>query len=150
MPAGTTPIFPATPLVANCSLIAASAGTSRAPTAYASMGSTPIFAVELVPSQTNGCRIDMIQCKMGATAIGGASTAGTIIIWLVNNSGSGYPIDEILVTVVTPSASVASYLGQKYFTNLIVPTGYSIWVSTTIVGAAAAHAPVCTAFGGAY
>ena len=150
MSAGTTPIFPATPLVAAVSLVAASAGTSRAPTAYASMGSTPIFGFSLVASQTNGARIDKITVKNSATAIAGATTAGTVLVWLVNTAGSGYVIDEILITAVTPSASVASATASATYTNLVIPTGWEIWVSGTIAGAAAANALVVTAFGGAY
>jgi hypothetical protein len=114
------------------------------------MGNTPIFAVSLVPTQTSGCRIDRIQVKAGATAIGGATTAGTVIVWLVSTTGNGWPIDEILVTVVTPSASVASYVGSATYTNLVVPTGWEIWVSGTIAGASAANALTVTAYGGAY
>jgi hypothetical protein len=114
------------------------------------MGAAPIFAVSLVPTQTDGVRIDKITVKNSATAINGATTAGTVIVWLVENAGSGYPIDEILVTAVTPSASVASYTGSATYTNLVIPTGWSIWVSGTIAGAAAANALTVTAYGGKY
>ena len=150
MAANINPIFPLTPYAVACSLIAASAGTSRAPTATANMGNTPIFAVALgAVAGANGRRIDRIQVKGAATAIGGATTAGSVIIWL-DDGVTAWPIAEILTPVVTPSASVASLDVQALFNNLILPSGYKLWASTTITGAAAAHALVVLAFGGDY
>jgi hypothetical protein len=149
MAANTNPIFPVAPYTAACSLIAASAGTSRAPTAHANMASTPIFAVALTATSTNGLRVDKIQVKAGATAINGATTAGSVIIWL-DDGTTGYPIAEILTPVVTPSASVASLDVYQTFTNLVLKPTDTLWASTTIAGAAATHALSVIAYGGSY
>lgn len=149
MAVNTLPIFPLTPYAASCSLIAASACTSRAPATLANLILTPIFAVALTTAQTNGLRIDRIQVKASATAIGGATTAGTVIIWMSDGT-TGWAIDELLVTVVTPSASVASFTTYNTYTNLVIPSTHALYASGTIVGAAAANALIVTAFGGAY
>jgi hypothetical protein len=149
MAANTNPIFPLAPYTAGCSLIAASAGTSRAPTAHASMGSTPIFAVVLTTTSTNGLRIDKIQVKAGATAINGATTAGSVIIWL-DDGTTGWPIAEILTPVVTPSASIASLDVSQTFTTLVLKPTDTLWASTTIAGASAAHALSVMVYGGTY
>lgn len=149
MSANTSPIFPLTPYAVACSLVAATAGTSRAPTATASMTSTPIFAIAFVPVSTNGLRIDKIQVKAGATAIGGATTASTVIIWM-DDGTTAWPIDEILIPVVTPSASVASCDVSHIYDKLVLPSTFKLWASTTVAGAAAAQALTVIAYGGAY
>lgn len=150
MAANTTPIYPVTPYTGIASLIGASAGTSRGPVATASMTSTPIFGIALVPADSaNGRRIDKIIVKGAATAITGATTAATVIIWYDNGTTS-YPYAEILIPVVTPSASVASLEASATFSNLILPAAHKLWASCTVVGAAAAHALVVFAHGGDY
>lgn len=150
MAANTNPIFPLTPYAVGCTLIAASACTSRAPTATASMTATPIFAVALgAAAGTNGRRIDKITVKAAANAIGGATTAGSVLIW-IDDGVTGWPLTEILTPVITPSASVASLEVSQLFSNLILPPGWKLWASTTIVGAAAAQALIVIAFGGDY
>jgi hypothetical protein len=149
MAANTVPIFPATPYTITASLVAASACTSRGPVAIAAVGDTPVFAVALVPVSTNGIRIDKIQVKGCATAIAGATTAGSVIVWL-SSGVTVFPIDEILIPVVTPSASVASVDVAKEYTKLVLKATDTLWVSSTIAGVAAAHALCVTAYGGAY
>jgi len=149
MAENTIPIFPKTPYAVTASLVAASAGTSRQPVAHAAIGDTPVFGIAFVPTSTNGKRIDKIQVKGCATAIGGATTAGSVIIWMSNGT-TAYPIDEILIPVVTPSASVASVDVSKTYTNLVLPPAFTLWASSTIAGAAAAHALCVTAYGGDY
>ena len=152
MAANTNPIFPLTPYVAGVSLITNSACTSRQPitTPNTNMPLTPIFASLLVPAApANGLRIDKITIKAAATAIGGATTAGLVFVW-IDDTTTAWILTEIPIPVVTPSASVASMEASVTFTNLVLAAGQKIWVSSTIAGASAAHAPIAIAFGGAY
>jgi hypothetical protein len=147
MAAGTTPIFPATPYSVSMSLIAAAACTTRAPTATAGLAAAAILA--FVPVSTNGLRVDRIQVKAAATAITGATTAATVVIWQWDGT-TAWPVDEILITVVTPSTSVASGVWTNTYTNFVLPSTFALYASGTVIGAAAAHALIVTAYGGAY
>lgn len=151
MTANVNPIYPLTPVTLIANLVAATASVSRAPTATASMGGTPAYGVALgSAAPAAGRRIDKITVKAaGGTNLTGATTAATVIIWY-DDGTTGYPYAEILVPVVTPSASVASLEASMSFTNLVLPSGHKLWASTTIVGAAAAHALIVTAHGGDY
>jgi hypothetical protein len=148
MATNTTPVFPLTPYIAIADLSAASAATSRVPTATASMTASAVYGIALgTAAPTAGRRIDKIVVKGCATAINGATTAGTVIIWL-DNATTSFPICEILTPVVTPSASVASIEVERTFTDFVIPSGYKLWASTTIAGASAAHALTVYAFCG--
>lgn len=147
MAAGTAPIFPAAPYVASASLTAITACTTRAPTATAGLAAANIIV--LVPVSTNGIRVDMIQVKGASSSFTAATVAQTVTIWEWDGT-TAWPIDEILVTAVTPSTSVASFLGQKSYTNLVLPATHALYVSTSITTTASTTALVATAFGGAY
>lgn len=148
MPANTTPIFPATPYAVNASLAAVSACTTRAPTATASLAGAFIFPC--VPVSTNGLRIDMIQVKACGTGITTANAANIVGIWLWDGT-TAYLFDEILVTAVTPSASaVASFVGSKNYTNLVLPSTWALYASVGVATTAAGTALSVTAFGGTY
>jgi len=114
------------------------------------MAASAVYGIALgAVAGTNGRRIDKISVKGCANAIAGATTAGTVIIWY-DNATTSFPLTEILIPVVSPSASVASLEASVSFTNLILPSGHKLWASTTIAGAAAAHALCVFAFGGDY
>jgi len=147
MPAGTTPIFPATPYAVSASLAAATACTTRGPTATASLAGANILA--FVPVSTNGLRIDLIQVKACSTSFVAATVAQTVTIWMWDGT-TAYPIDELLVTAVTPSTSVASFTTSKSYTNLVLPSTFALYMSTSITTTAATTALAVQAFGGAY
>ena len=149
MTANTTPIFPATPLNGIGSLAAATACTTRGPIAHASLGSSPCNAVQVIPSQTNGARIDKIAVQAISTAIGAPTVAQTVIIWLSDGT-TAYPVDEIQITALTPSALIPAFNTSKQYTNLNLPTGWSLWASTTVTTTASTTALAVQAFGGAY
>jgi len=156
MAANTAPIYPLTPYIATASLAAVTACTTRAPIAHASMGSTPCFAVLLVPAgaaqtpaSTAGTRIDTIRVQGISSAITAPTAAQTVLLWL-DDGTTGTVIDEILVTVVTPSTTAAAFNAAKSYTNLVVPVGSSLWVSTTVTTTASTTALAVTAFGGTY
>ena len=147
MPAGTTPIFPATPYAVSASLAAATACTTRGPTVTASLAGANILA--FVPVSTNGLRIDLIQVKACSTSFVAATVAQTVTIWMWDGT-TAYPIDELLVTAVTPSTSVASFTTSKSYTNLVLPSTFALYVSTSITTTAATTALAVYAFGGSY
>ena len=147
MPANTAPIHPVAPYAVSASLANAAACTSRAPTATANLAAANIFALTLV--SPNGLRIDSIQVKAAANAIGSASTAGLVQIWL-HDGTNAYLYDEIAVSAVTPSATVASFAAQKNYANLVLPAGQTLYVSTTVATTSATNALALTVNGGAY
>jgi hypothetical protein len=147
MAAGTTPIFPITPYSVIASLAAATACTTRGPTVTASLSGANILA--FVPISTNGLRIDSIQVKACSTSITAATTANIVGIWLWDGT-TAYLYDELLVTAVTPSTSVASFVTSKSYTNLVLPSTFALYASVTVTTTAATTALSVQAFGGAY
>jgi hypothetical protein len=64
---------------------------------------------------------------------------------------TAYLYDEILVTVVTPSASaVASFVAQKSYTTLVLPSTFALYASVGVTTTASTTALSVQAFGGAY
>jgi hypothetical protein len=148
MPAGTTPIFPTTPYAVNASLAAATACATRAPTATASLAAANILA--FVPVSTNGLRIDLISVKACSSSITAPTAANIVGIWLWDGT-TAWLFDEILVTVVTPSASAtASFVSQKSYTNLVLPSTWAMYASVGVTTTASTTALSVQAFGGAY
>ena len=149
MAANTAPIFPVAPVIGIASLAGATACTTRGPIAHASLGSTPCFAVALLPVSTNGTRVDTITVKAISTAITAATVAQTVLIW-ASDGTTGYVVDEILVTAVTPSTTVASFTTTKTYTNLLLPATWTLWASTTVTTTASTTALAVEAYGGIY
>jgi hypothetical protein len=149
MSANTTPIFPLTPVAVAASLAAVSACTTRGPIAYASLASTPCFAVQLSTTTSAGLRVDAIVVKGISTSITAATVAQTVIVWLTDGI-TAYPVDEILVTAVTPSTTVASFTTTKTYTTMVIPPGSTLWVSTTVATTASTTALGVSLYGGAY
>lgn len=139
--------LPQAPAIYNLSLAAITACTTRAPTATAGLAAAGIF--QLVPPTTNGVRIDKILVKGCASAIGGATVAMTVTIWEWDGTNA-FPIDEILITAVTPSAVVASYQGQTSYSNLVLPATHALYASVSVTTTAAANALALTATGATY
>lgn len=149
MAVNTAPIFPVTPCVLQASLANASACTSRAPRDHSAMASSPIFAVALGSTSAFGRRIDAIQVKGISTSIIAPTVAQSVILWLSDGT-TAYPIDEITITALTPSTTVASFVTSKNYATLVIPPASTLWVSTTIATTASTTALVVTAFGGDY
>lgn len=147
MPANTVPIYPATPYAVSASLAAVAACTTRAPTATAALAAANI--ISFVPVSTNGLRIDSIQIRAASTSITAPTVAQTVLLWMWNGT-TAYVIDELIVSAVTPSTSTPSFTLSKSYSNLVLPAGFALYVSTTIATTAATTALVVHAFGGAY
>ena len=147
MAANTTPIFPGTPYAVNASLAAATACTTRAPTATASLAAANILA--FVPTSTNGLRIDRIQVQACSSSITATTAAQVVGIWM-HDGTNAYLIDEITVTAQAPSTTAVAFSVSKNYSNLVLPATFSLYVSTTVTTTAATTALSVTAFGGAY
>jgi len=149
MTANTAPIFPISPIIGIASLAAATACTTRGPIAYASLGSSPCYAVQLMATSTNGVRIDKIQVQAISTSMVAATVAQTVLIWATDGV-TAYVVDEISVSAVTPSTVVPAFVTSKSYTNLNLPATWSLWASTTVTTTASTTALAVEAFGGAY
>jgi len=151
MPANTAPIYPIRPAAYSASLVSASACTTRAPTAHATLsgGGTPNFAVALVPVTSDGMRVDTIQVQAASTSISSATVAQTVLIWRSNGT-TGVVIDEIQVTAVTPSTTVPAFSVTRSYSNLALASTDTLWVSTTVATTASSTALCVTASGGVY
>ena len=140
-------VLPQAAAVYNLSLAAVTACATRAPTATASLAGSNIFL--LVPTTTNGVRIDKILVKGCSTSITAATVAQTVTIWEWDGV-TAFPIDELLVTAVTPSTVVASYQGQVNYTNFVLPPTYALYASTSVTTTAATTALCLSAMGATY
>lgn len=119
-----TPSFVQTPIVGVA--LVATAVTSRA------KKSTPFTNfVELVPTSTNGKRINAITVKGAAD-----TAAGYVFIWIYDGTDC-YLFDEIAVSAATTSATVASFQTTKIYDTSsnppfnLQPT-YKLYATTTI------------------
>lgn len=140
-------VLPQSPNIWNLSLAAVTACTTRAPTATAALAAANIFV--LVPTTTNGVRIDKILAKGCSNSFVAATVAQTITIWEWDGTNA-FPIDELLVTAVTPSTTVASYQGQIVYTNFVLPATHALYASTSITTTAATTALCLSAVGANY
>jgi hypothetical protein len=91
----------------------------------------------LFSAGSNGSRVDEIDIV--AT---GTTTSGVVRIFVYNGS-TYYLLREVLVSAITPSTTVAVFSSTLVFSNLVIPTSYSIRVTTN--NAETFHV---TAFGG--
>jgi hypothetical protein len=141
------PAFAATPYVASASLAAATACTTRAPTAVAGLAAAFIFA--LVPASTAGVRIDQIRVKGCSNSMTATTAAQTVTIW-ESDGVTAWPIDEITVAAQAPSTTAPSFQILTQYQNLSIPATHSLWVSTSVTTTASTTALSVTATGGLY
>lgn len=128
-----TPIFAQTPIVAIATLTSPTAITSRANIT----GTTGL--VKLTDTTTNGLRVDGITVKGKGTSV-----AGEVYIWLYDGTTS-YLIEEIDISAVTGSATLASFIGSKYHSGWNLKPTQQLYVSVSTVQDVNVFA-----FGGAY
>ena len=144
----STPIFVQSPLIGYLDMSVQSACTTRAKTATASLAGAFIF--QILNTTTNGCRIDSIQVNACANAIGGATVANLVGIWIWDGTNAQL-YTEIPVTALTPSATVAAFTTTLTFTNpLVLPSTYKLYGSVSVATTAAANALQVFTFGGSY
>jgi hypothetical protein len=143
-----TPIFVQAPYIAATTLAAQTACTTRGPTATANLAAANI--IQIVPTSTNGLRIDSIQVNACSTSFV-APTAGNIVgIWIWDGT-TAFLFTEILVTAVTPSTTVAGFTSTLTFANpLVLPSTFKLYASVSVTTTAATTALQVTAMGGSY
>lgn len=143
-----TPIFVQAPLIGYVDISAATACTTRAKTATASLV-TPTF-YQLLNTTTNGARIDSIQVNACSTAIGATSALGLVGIWIWDGTNAQL-YTEIAITAVVPSATAAAFTTTLTLVNpLVLPSTYKLYASSTVTLTASTTALQVFAFGGSY
>ena len=148
MPVTATPIFAQAPYMACTTLAAQTACTTRGPTATANLAAANI--IQIVPTSTNGLRIDSIQVNACSTSFV-APTAGNIVgIWIWDGT-TAFLFTEILVTAVTPSTTVAGFTTTLTFANpLVLPSTFKLYASVSVTTTAATTALQVSVMGGSY
>lgn len=85
--------------------------------------------------------------KATATSLAATTVAGLVYLFLFD--GTTYHLyDDIAVTAVTASATVAPFRASRTYTNFWMKTGWSLRASQSILGNASILK--CEAFGGDY
>lgn len=149
-----TPQFAATPVVGVANLTAVSACTTRAPVATANLATSNLFALTNTATTYSagspGVRIDTIQVVAASTAIGAATVAGLVGIWIWDGTNANL-IAEIAVAAQTPSATAAAFTAIYTPTNpIVLPATHRLYASSTVATTAATNALQVVASGGAY
>jgi hypothetical protein len=133
MPAGTSPIFPQTPIIGIASLVSNTAVTSRS----VIVGTTGL--TQLTANSTNGTRIDFIEVQ------GQGTTVATILDVWINDGTNSYLVEEISLAAATANTTAFAATNTVSYTKLTLPATYRLFVSQQV----SANVTVF-AFGGQY
>lgn len=92
--------------------------------------SVPANAVLLVTAGANGTKITEIDYTPGGTI----ATGGVIVNVYLYNGTTYYlaPNGSVLVPAVTPATQQAVSTIQNTYDNLVLPTGWSLYVTETV------------------
>jgi hypothetical protein len=94
-------------------------------------GATTTNMKTLVTAGTNGSKITLIGCK-GA----GTSVAATLLIFITDTSGTNPKLfDEIVISAVTSSNTIASFRAMNSYSDLELKSGQLIQVGVTALSA---------------
>lgn len=105
-------------------------GVGLLTTAETDMTGTPGDAASVLVAGVNGTRVDQV---VAIGTLAGAQAAKIVRLWLVLDSGpTWYLFDEIVLAAATQSATVASQRGSNTYTNLVLPTGYSLRATVSV------------------
>lgn len=131
-------ISPQSAVLNHLSLAAATACTTRGPTASA--GAAAAFIYVAIPTVTADTKISKISIKGTSTSMTANVAQQLVGVWI----GDGVDcdmIDEIEINPgTTPSTTVGSYRTEKLYDDLVLPIGYSLYYSTTVTTTAATTA----------
>lgn len=142
----STPAFAQNAFAKSLSLAAVTACSTRAPTPTASLAGANI--IELCPVSANDRRIDYIVVNACSTAIGSATVAQLVGIWIWDGTTASL-LTEIAVSAITPSATVAAFSTTWTPPNaLVLPAAFKLFASTTVTTTASTTALQVTVFGG--
>lgn len=118
----SSPIFALTPY---CPPVAVT-GTTTDRT-----GATATNLLTLYTGGTNGSKITQIICK-----IAGTSVASSVLIFITDKNGANLSLfDEIAVSAITASNTVASFRAVNVYTDLELQSGQIIKVGVTALSA---------------
>ena len=147
MAANTSPIYPLVPYAISASLAAVTACTTRAPTATAGLAAANITI--LVPTSSEGVRIDKIAVQAASTSFTAPTAAQTVMIWMWDGT-TAYLVDELIISLVTPSTTAKSFRVEKNYETLVLTAAFALYISTSVTTAADTTALTVQAFGGTY
>lgn len=117
-----TPALPQTAVIGRANLTSPTPITSRA----SITGTTGL--AQLTATSAEGLRVDQIR------VVGkGTTSAGLLSVWLYDGATSTL-WDEIAVSAVTPSTTVAAYKSDTYYSinPLNLPATHQLYVSVTV------------------
>lgn len=137
-------ISPQLAILGHANLAAVTACTTRGPTATASLAGANI--VVCVPTVATDCKISKIDVKAISTSITAATAAQLVGIWDWDGTNA-YMVDEITISAITPSTTVASFSTYTLYDDFVLPAGHALYVSTTVTTTAATTALGITAHG---
>lgn len=138
-------ITPQAPYLVMAPLSNAVACPTRLPTAVGSMTAGSGF-YPFVPTSTNGRKIDYMQVKACSANIASGSSNQLVGAW-VSDGVSGYLYKEVVITTGTASTTSPSFDSGPVTIGLVLPTGYSMYVSTTVATTTGANALSVFAWG---
>jgi hypothetical protein len=116
----TAPSYAATPLVGNALINNGTADTSF---------SAPTHATLLVTAGANGSKITQIDVIPSGTI----SSGGVVVNVFLYNGTTYYLHESVLVPAVTPGTQVAPAKISYYYDNLVIPSGWYIYATETVV-----------------
>lgn len=124
-----TPQFAATPACESAQVLTAETGTRLVPT----------NAVTIFTAGASGSRIDELNIS------GLGTTVANVIHLYLYNGTTYYLLKDIATVATTASATAPSYQNTLTFSNLVIPTGYSLRAT---VGTTETIGYMLTFFGG--
>lgn len=130
-------ITPQTPFAQFTDFSVKTACTTRAPLPTASLAGANIFII--ANTSTNGCLINQITLKGSSTSFTAATVAQTVTIWQWDGT-TAWPVDELVISAVTPSTTTPSFKLDTYYINWILPATNALYASTSITTTAATTA----------
>lgn len=136
---------PQAAILGHCNLAAVTACSTRGPTATAGLAAANIV-IALAANATADQKISKIHIKGISTSMTAATAANIVGIWHWDGTNA-YLIDEILVTAVTPSTTVASFAGFNIYDDFVLPATHALYMSVSVTTTAATTALQATVHG---
>lgn len=122
MAANTSPLFALTPYSPYAELTATTTDKT---------GATTTNMKTLVTAGTNGTKVTQIGCK-----VAGTSVAALLLIFITDTSGANPKLyDEIVISAITSSTTVATFRQINTYTDLELKSGQLVQVGVTALSA---------------
>lgn len=118
----TTPTFASVPRAASA-LLGAAETNLQVPTT-----SSTVFT-----AGASGSKIEEIVVEASNTTLVATTVAGLVYVYL-HDGTTFHLFDTIAVTAITASATTAPFRSSIRYTNLVIPTTWSVRASQSIVG----------------